>query len=70
MKGEYIIVGDTKAYKECLVCIAGSYENAEEVLSRMLENPNESDKRLMAGQTNFRIKFVEEEDCWWHSNCD
>ena len=71
MNGEYVIVGDTNKYEDCLVCVAGStYEKAEEVLNRMLSNPTENDKRLMLGHKNFRIEFVEEKYCWWNHYCD
>lgn len=71
MNGDYVIKGDTEQFKDCLVYVTGkTYEDAEEVLKRMLNNPTENDKRLMSGHTNFRIKFVEEKDCWWNGNCD
>lgn len=71
MNGDYVIVGDTEQYQGCLVCIVGNtYEKANEVLNRMLNNPTENDKQLMRDHTNFRIEFVEEEDCWWHGNLD
>lgn len=70
MNGNYIIVGDTDRYKDCLVCNAWTYENAEKVLGRMLNNPTDNDKRLMFGITNFRIKFVENKNCWWNNCCD
>lgn len=70
MNGDYVIVGDTEQYKGCLVYICGTFENATKVLNRMLNNSTEDDKELMAKHTNFRIEFVEEEDCWWHGNCD
>lgn len=71
MNGDCVIKGDTKEFKNCLVCVAGkTYEDAEGVLKRMLNNPTENDKRLMTGHTNFRIKFVEEKDYWWNGNCD
>ena len=71
MNGDYVIIGDTDRYEDCLVCIAGStFEKANETLNRMLNNPTENDKKLMSGHTNFRINFVEENDCWWHYNCD
>ena len=68
--GDYVIVGDTEKYEGCLICIGGTYENAEKRLDHMLNNPDENDKRLMIGHTNLRIEFVEEKDCWWHGNCD
>ena len=62
---DFIIVGDTDR-GECLVFVAGrTKERANEVLERMLNNPTENDKRLMVGHTNFRIKEVPAEDCWW-----
>jgi hypothetical protein len=71
MNGEYVIVGDTEKYKDCLVCVAGRiYEKAEEILNRMLNNPTENDKRLMVGHKNLRIEFVEERYCWWNYCCD
>ena len=70
MNGDYIIIGDTDRYNDCLVCVAGTIERANEVLNRMLNNPTEHDKRMMSGHTNFRIKFVEEKYCWWNDNCD
>lgn len=66
---EYIIVGDTAEYKECLVYTCGkSKERAKEVLSRMLTNPDENDKLVMRGMFNFKIKTVEDEDCWWNDS--
>lgn len=71
MDGDYVIIGDTDRFKDCLICIAGKTpEIANKVLDRMLNNPTENDKRLMSGHTNFRIDFAEEKDCWWHRNCD
>ena len=68
---EYIIIGDTKNYTGCLVCTCGtSFEHAQEVLHRMLNNPTKNDERLMAGHSNFRIKEVPEKDCWWNGNLD
>ena len=66
MNGDYVIIGDTDKYEGCLVCVTGStLERANEVLNRMLNNPTEHDKRMMSGHTNFRIKEVPAEDCWW-----
>ena len=71
MNGDYVIVGDTKEYEGCLVCVAGNtLERATKALNQMLNNPTENDKKLMAEHTNFRIEFVEEKYCWWHGNCD
>ena len=68
--GDYVIIGDTKSYDGCLVCVCGTFERATEVLNRMLTNPTDNDKRLMDGHHNLRITEVPEEDCWWHGNCD
>lgn len=68
---EYIIIGDTEQYKDCLVCLCGtSLEHAQSILRRMLNNPNDNDKKLMKKQTNLRIKEVDEKDCWWNYGCD
>lgn len=68
---EYVIIGDTEKYNDCLVCVCGgSLEFANSTLNRMLNNPTEHDKLLMNGHTNFRIKEVPEKDCWWNYNCD
>ena len=68
--GNYIIVGDTKNYEGCLVCVCFSFENATETLNRMLINPNDNDKKLMQGHSNLRIEEVPEKDCWWHWGLD
>ena len=68
---EYIIIGDTENYKDCLVCVCGTslnWANAE--LYRMLNNPTDNDKRLMQGHTNLRVKEVLAENCWWNGNLD
>ena len=68
---EYIIVGDTERYKDCLVCLCGtSFEQAKKILERVLNNPNQNDKRLIEGHTNLRIKEVDEIYCWWNFGCD
>ena len=68
---EYIIVGDTKEFKSCLVYVCGkSLEHANNVLNKMLNNPDDNDKKVMEGHYNFRVKEVEEKDCWWNGNLD
>ena len=68
---DYVIVGDTKNYDGCLVFVCGpSIDHANEVLHRMLNNPNENDKILIKGHSNLRIEEIPEKDCWWHGNCD
>ena len=68
---EYIIVGDTEKYKDCLVCLCGvSLDRAKEILDRMINNPTESDKVISKGHTNLRIKEVSEKSCWWNYGLD
>lgn len=68
---EYIIKGDTAKYEDCLVLVCGtSKENAENALSRLLNNPTNNDKRLIEGHKNLRIVEVSDKDCWWNYNCD
>lgn len=67
---DFIIIGDTKEFKDCLVYVCSTKELAEENLYRILNNPNENDKKIMKGHTNFRIKEVPYKDCWWRHNCD
>ena len=67
---DYIIVGDTKDYGACLVCVCGSLDRANDTLYRMLNNPTENDKALMRDHTNLRIEEVPEEDCWWNGKLD
>lgn len=62
---EYIIVGAIDG-KEYLVYTCFTKENAEKSLSRILNNPNNNDKRLInKGYTDFRIDAVEKKNCWW-----
>lgn len=68
---EYIIVGDTEKYKECLVYICGVSEGrAKEVLDRIKSNPTENDKAITNSHVNLRIKEVEAKSCWWRHDCD
>lgn len=67
---DFVIVGDTDKYEGCLVCVCGTYDNANKILHRMLNNPTENDKKIMNGHSNLRIEEVPEEDCWWRGNCD
>lgn len=68
---EYIIKGDTPEFKDCLVYVCGkSLDVAKEDLHRMLNNPNENDKKLIQNMGNLRIEETEDKDCWWNFNCD
>lgn len=68
--GDYIIIGDTDMFKDCLIYVCGSEDNAKQVLDRMLNDPNENDKYVMQGHYNLRIKYEPREDCWWKDGCD
>jgi hypothetical protein len=68
---EYLIVGDTKNYKDCLIYRCGNNrENAENVLDRVLNNPNNDDKFILKGHSNVRIEEVDNSDCWWNDERD
>ncbi len=70
-KVEYIIVGDTERYDECLIYTGfKTRESAEQVVQRMLNDPTENDKSIAKGHTNLRVKEVKLEDCWWYSYTD
>lgn len=64
---EYLIIGDTKNYKNCLIYRCGNNrENAERVLDRLLNNPNDNDKFVSKGHFNIRIEEVDDSsECWW-----
>lgn len=64
---EYIIVGDTKEYNDCLIYVVmGGRKHAEEVLNKMLNHPDEHDKKQLEKYTNIRIKEIESKDAWWN----
>lgn len=64
---EYVIAGDTAKYKDCLVYTCGKSKDwAEQVLNRMLTNPNENDLIVMKGLSNLRVEAVESKDQWWN----
>ena len=68
---EYIIVGDTENYKDCLIVVCGAdKELAETVLKRMKENPTNTEKLLIRGHTNIRIEEITPEYCWWNDILD
>ena len=66
MKTEYIIVGDTKDYKDCLIYTCGTFERAKEVLQKMFADPTEQDKEEMKKHTNIHIKEVNSNEFWWN----
>lgn len=60
----YVIVGDTKNYNGCLVCVCGNcYRSAQQTLHRMLNSPTDNDTKLMQGHNNLRVEEVSENDC-------
>lgn len=61
----YIIVGDTEKHGECLIYVCANSVVAEQVLDRMLNNPDEEDKIAMRTHKNIRIKKTDESRCWW-----
>jgi len=63
---EYIIVGDTEQFEDCLVCTCSNKEHAEKVLNEFLNNPTEEDKRLIAGHFNLRIEELDDSEGWWN----
>ena len=64
---EYIIVGDTEKYNDCLIYVCGkNKQRANDVLARMLHTPNEQDKAEMKKHKNIRVKEVNDNDCWWN----
>lgn len=68
---EYLIVGDTKNHKDCLIYRCGNnQEYAERVLDRLLNNPNDNDKFASKGHFNIRLKEVNSSECWWNDMRD
>lgn len=65
---EFIIVGDTEKFDDCLVKVLGkiSKQEAEAKLKAFVEAPTENDKRLAERHSNFKIKAIEDEACWWN----
>lgn len=64
--GDYIVTGLTE-HGRCLVYVLGrvTEDRANEMLEKFVNNPNENEKRLQKGHTDFQIKYVEPNDCWW-----
>lgn len=68
---EYVIVGDSEKYKECLLCCGfKERERAERVLNRMLNNPTRDDEQIMHGMSNICVQEVASADCWWNDKYD
>lgn len=67
MNTEYIIVGDTERYKDCLVCLAGTNkELAKQKLNNIINGASYNDRRLGQGVKNLRIEEVKSEGQWWN----
>lgn len=68
---EYIIVGDTEDYKDCLIYRCGTNKaQAENLLHRVLTNPNDNDKFVMKGHTNIHLEEIEGYKTWWNDMVD
>lgn len=68
---EFIIIGDTKDYKGCLVCLAGrTQERAEEVLAEVLAKKAEGKDESLNRHENLRIKEIDSKDGWWNYGTD
>ena len=64
---EYIIVGDTERFNDCLVTVVkGDMQRAEERLEQMLTAPTPNDKILIGNCKNLRIKESAPEKAWWN----
>ena len=66
--GQWMIVGDVPkhGFTDCLIYVVGTKERGEEVLNRMLTNPDNNDLLVMKDHVNLHLK--EETDksrCWW-----
>ena len=62
---EYIVVGDYKQFKECLIYVCGrDANNAQRALEKAMLLPE------FEAYTNIHIKEIESDECWWHKNCD
>lgn len=68
---EFIIVGDTEKYKECLIFTCGKkLDRAKEVLQECLDGADPHTKHACEGHTNLHIKRVKTANAWWHGNLD
>lgn len=64
---EYIIVGDTERYKECLVFTCGkNKEHAESVLHKILTNPSKEEAFVIRNMKNLKVIVANGGDCWWN----
>lgn len=68
---EHLIVGDTENHKDCLIYRCGNNrEDAEKILERLLNNPNNDDKFVSKGHFNIRLKEIDNSECWWNDTRD
>ena len=66
---EYIIVGDTKKFKNCLALVCGRDKRiAEEQLEKCKTDPQYIG--IAKEYTNLRVKEVAEGECWWNNRLD
>lgn len=64
---EYIIVGDTKHFKDSLIYTCGGDRDlAEDYLYRIFNDPTDNDIKATEGMTNIHIKEVSEQQQWWN----
>lgn len=62
---EYIVVGDYKEFKSCLIYVCGnSRESAQRAFEKAMLLPD------YESYTNIHIEEVEPDERWWNKNCD
>ena len=62
---EYIVVGDYKQFKNCLIYVCGhDAENAQRAFEKAMLLPE------FEAYTNIHIEEVEPGERWWDKNCD
>ena len=66
---EYIAVGDSERYTECLMFILGFFKTIEEAQAKF---EKEFAKRAQdyVGYVNCHVMAVEPKEAWWHGGCD
>lgn len=69
---QYVIVGDTEQYKECLVCVlyASNKEIADKRFVEILSSKIEREKYSIPKYSNLKVVEVKDKDCWWFDGCD
>ena len=70
---EFIIVGDTVRYPECLMTLHGTnLDRAMEQLKEFRENPDSTRRFTIdnTSMTNCKILVKVSADCWWNQGTD